>query len=175
MLKKIILGILVVVAVICALALTKPSEFQLQRTTTISAPREKVFGLINDFHNWPAWSPWEHKDPNMKRNYGGSPAGVGATYDWTGNSDVGTGKMAITSSMPPSIIGIALDFLSPLEAHNSTTFTLDSIAAGTTVTWEMHGKNNFMSKVMNVFTSMDKMVGPDFDSGLANLKAAAEK
>ena len=175
MLKKIALGIAVIVVIILGLALTKPNEFQLQRTTTINAPREKVFVLVNDFHNWPAWSPWEHKDPSMKRSYGGAPSGVGATYDWSGNSDVGTGKMAITNSVAPAKVGIALDFLTPFESHNITTFTLDSTATGTTVTWEMHGPDSFMSKVMMVFTSMEKMVGPDFDAGMANLKTAAEK
>lgn len=175
MLKKIGIGVLLVLLVVLGLAATKPATFQLQRETTINAPAEKVFALVNDFHNWGEWSPWEKLDPDMKRTYSGPPSGVGSTYEWDGNSGAGTGRMEITNSVMPSKVDIKLDFTAPFESHNITEFTLDSTAAGTHVTWNMHGPNNFLSKLMTVFVSMDKMVGPDFESGLANLKAAAEK
>lgn len=175
MLKKIGIVVVLLVLVVLGLALTKPNEFSMQRETTINAPRDKVFALINDFHNWGQWSPWEKLDPNMKRTYSGPPAGVGSVYEWAGNSDAGAGRMEITKSDVPSRIDIKLDFTAPIEANNMTEFAIDSTAAGTHVVWKMYGPNNFLSKVMTVFMSVDKMVGPDFEAGLAAMKATAEK
>lgn len=175
MLKKIGIVVVLLLLVVLGLAATKPDAFALERETTINAPREKVFALINDFHQWGVWSPWEKLDPNMKRTFSGTPSGVGSTYEWSGNSDAGAGTMQITNTTPPSKVEIKLDFTKPFEANDIVEFTLDSTAAGTHVKWNMHGPNNFMSKIMTVFVSMDKMVGPDFEKGLANLKAEAEK
>lgn len=175
MLKKIGIGMLLLVLVVCGLALTKPDTFTMQRETTINAPRAKVFAMVNDFHRWGEWSPWEKLDPEMKRTFGGPPAGNGSTYEWAGNSKAGAGRMEITNSTEPSKIDVKLDFSAPIKANNITEFTFDSTAAGTHVTWNMHGPNNFLSKVMTVFISTDKMVGPDFERGLSNMKAAAEK
>ena len=175
MLKKIAIVVVLLIVVVLGLAATKPDTFAVERETTINAPREKVFALINDFHQWGAWSPWEKIDPAMKRTFSGSPSGPGAIYEWSGNSAAGAGAMQITGATAPSNVEIKLDFTKPFESHNITDFTIDSTAAGTHVKWNMHGPNQFISKIMAVFVSMDKMIGPDFDSGLANLKVAAEK
>lgn len=174
-----ILGVIVILlALLVIYASTTPDNFRVERATVINAPPEKVFGLINDFHRWPAWSPWEKMDPDLKRSYSGSPSGTGSVYEWLGNNKVGQGRMEITSATPPSKILIKLDFLKPFKAHNTAEFTLQptsATAGGTTnVTWAMFGPRPFMVKVMGVFMSMDKMVGKDFERGLANMKAAAE-
>lgn len=175
MLKKIGIVVVLLIVVVLGLAATKPDTFSLQREATINAPREKVFALVNDFREWGKWSPWEKLDPNMKRTYGGTPNGVGSTYAWEGNSDAGAGSMQILSSTPPSKVEIQLDFTKPFESHNVTEFMIDSTAAGTHVVWSMRGPNPFISKIMTVFMSVDKMVGPDFEKGLASMKAEAEK
>jgi uncharacterized protein YndB with AHSA1/START domain len=172
-----ILGIIVALLIVGILifAATKPDTFRVQRSAAIKAPPEKVFALINDFKAWGAWSPWEKKDPAMKRTFGATTAGKGAHYAWEGNKDVGQGSMEITESMPSSKLTLKLDFLKPFEAHNIVEFTLAAQGDTTTVTWAMHGPANYLSKLIQVFMSMDSMVGKDFESGLANLKAAAEK
>jgi hypothetical protein len=173
--KKIILAIVVLVAVILLYATTRPDSFRLERSVTINASPEKVFALINDFHNWQAWSPWEKLDPAMKRTFSGPPSGKGTVYEWAGDSKVGEGRMEIMQSLSPSPVIIKLDFLKPFEGHNTTEFTQVPEGSGTKVTWIMYGPSPYMSKLMTVFVSMDKMVGGDFETGLANLKAAAEK
>lgn len=175
MLKKILIVLLVVVAGIVGLALTKPDSFRVERKATIQAPPDKVFALINDFHQWPQWSPWEKLDPAMQRTHSGAAAGPGAVYAWQGNKEVGQGRMEIKASVPAQKVHIQLDFIEPIEAHNLTDFTLASQGAATEVTWAMYGPANFMTKLMSVFASMDSMVGKDFEQGLANLKAVAEK
>src|SRR5262245_5626788 len=172
-----IIAIVVVVLIVALLiySATRPVTFRCQRATSINAPVEKVFALINDFHRWGSWSPWEKLDPELKRNYSGSSTGKGAVYAWEGNRKVGEGRMEITEALAPSKITINLDFLKPFEAHNIAEFTLDSKGGSTSLTWAMHGPNTFMTKVMCIFISMDRMVGKDFEAGLANLKAIAEK
>jgi uncharacterized protein YndB with AHSA1/START domain len=169
-----VLLVVVVILVILGLAATKPDSFRLERRTHIAAAPERVFALIDDFHSWAAWSPWEKLDPGMRRTHGGPASGVGATYAWEGNKKVGSGRMEIVESVPPSRLAVKLDFLRPFEAHNVAEFALVPSGGGTDVTWSMHGPSPFMSKVMQVFTSMDAMVGKDFEAGLRNLKAAAE-
>ncbi len=175
MLKTIALVVVVIIAGILIFAATKPDTFRVERSAAIKAPPEKVFALINDFKRWEAWSPWEKKDPAMKRTYGATTGGKGAHYAWEGNSDVGQGSMDIAESVPPSKIALKLDFIKPFEGHNTVIFTLAPKGDMTDVTWSMSGPAPFMSKVMQVFINMDTMVGKDFESGLANLKAAAEK
>ena len=168
--------VLVIIAAIAGLliyAATRPDSFRLERSTAIKAPTEKVHALIDDFHNWPSWSPWENKDPAMKRTYSGAPKGKGTVYDWDGNKNVGLGRMEITDSAPAMII-IKLDFFKPFEAHNTAEFTLAQQGESTQVTWAMYGPSPFMAKLMGLFFNMEKMVGPDFEAGLANLKSAAE-
>ena len=175
MLKKIAVGLFVVILIICGLALTKPDTFTVQRSAVIKAPPEKIMALISDFHNWPTWSPWEKLDPKMQRTFSGAASGKGAIYNWLGNSDVGQGRMEITDLAPPTKVVIKLDFIVPMEANNVTEFVLAPQGENTTVTWTMHGPMPFMFKLMNVFSSMDAVVGKDFDKGLRQLKDAAEK
>ncbi|MGH8759199.1 MAG: SRPBCC family protein, partial [Burkholderiales bacterium] len=149
--------------------------FRVQRAASIKAPPEKVFALINDFIRWGAWSPWEKKDPAMKRTFGAATSGKGAVYAWEGNKDVGQGRMEIAESVPPSSIRINLDFVKPFEARNLVEFTLEPEGDLTNVTWAMQGDTPYFAKIIHVFINMDKMVGTDFEAGLANLKAVSEK
>lgn len=174
MLKIIVLTIIVLVAALLIYAATRPDTFRLQRSLTINAPADKVFPFINDFHHWPSWSPWEKMDLGMKKTHSGSPQGKGAVYEWDGNKDVGTGRMEVLESTPPSKIRIKLDFLKPFEAHNTAEFSLEGKGNSTTVTWAMYGPRPYMMKVMGMVMNMDKMVGGQFETGLANLKAIAE-
>ena len=156
------------------LAATRPDTFRVQRTTSINAPPGKVFALINDLRRWSAWSPYEQKDPAMKRTYGGTASGPGAAYEWDGNREIGKGRMEITGAAPPSRVTLRLDFVRPFEAHNVVEFTLEARGDATNVTWALHGPASYLSRIMSVFFSMERMVGNDFESGLANLKAVAE-
>ena len=165
----------VVVAGILIYAATKPDSFTVKRTASIKAPPERIFALVNDLHGWGAWSPYEKKDPDMKRTFGGAALGKGAIYQWDGNKNVGSGSMEIIESAPPSKIVIKLDFLKPFEGHNTAEFTMDPKADNTTVTWAMYGPSSYMFKAMGIFMDMDKLIGNDFAAGLANLKAVAEK
>ena len=170
-----IIVVLLAVAIIVVLAATKPDTFSVQRAIRIRAPAEKIFPLINDFHQWGGWSPWENRDPALKRTYEGAASGKGAVYAWEGNKNVGSGRMEIMENSPPSKIVIKLDFLKPFEAHNTAEFTMMPQSDATDLTWRMHGPAPFMSKLMQVFMSMDTMVGKDFEAGLANLKKLIEK
>ena len=175
MLKKIALAVVILVVAILAFAATRPNSFRVQRTTSINAPPEKISALINDFHSWTSWSSYEKLDPAMKRTYSGAPSGKGAVYEWEGNSKAGKGRIEITESSPPSKVAMKLDFVKPFEAHNIVEFTLEPQGDSTNVTWAMHGPNPFMAKLMQVFLNMDKLVGSEFETGLANLKGVAEK
>ena len=175
MFKKIALVVAVLIAAVLIFAATKPDIFRVERKASIKAPPEKVFALINDFKSWTAWSPWEKKDPAMKRTYGAVTSGKGATYAWEGNKDVGSGSMEIVESIAPSKVGLKLDFLQPFEAHNTVNFTLVPAGEITNVTWAMQGPTPYFAKIIHVFMDMDSMVGKDFEAGLANLKVAAEK
>jgi len=175
MIKKIAIAIAVLIAGILIFAATKPDTFRVERAAGIKAPPEKVFALINDFKRWDAWSPWEKKDPAMKRTWGSVTSGKGAIYAWEGNSDVGKGSMEIAESVPSSRVALKLDFEKPFEGHNIVTFTLEPKGDVTNVTWAMQGPAPFITKVIQVFCDMDSMVGKDFEAGLANMKAVAEK
>jgi hypothetical protein len=174
MLKIIVIVVIVLVAAVVAIAMTKPDSFRVERRTSIKSSSNKIFPLIDDFHNWSSWSPWERMDPAMRRTHSGAASGKGAIYEWEGNSKVGKGRMEILEASPSKVI-IKLDFLKPFEGHNVAEFTFEPQSDSTSVTWAMYGPAPFFSKVMQVFMSMDKMIVKDFDSGLANLKAIAEK
>jgi uncharacterized protein YndB with AHSA1/START domain len=165
----------VAIAAILILASTKPDTFSIERSAVINAPAERIFSVLNDFHQWGGWSPWENKDPDMKRTYGGPERGRGAVYGWEGDKNVGTGRMEILEANTPSKLVIKLDFFKPFEAHNTAEFTMLPQGNATNVHWVMHGPATFMSKVMTVFVNFDKMVGKDFEQGLANLKTLTEK
>ncbi len=159
---------------VLARAATKPNTFRLERSTRVSAPPEKVFPFLDDFHNWAEWSPWERLDPALKRSYSGAEKGVGAVYEWTGNNKVGTGRMEILESMPERVV-VKLQFIKPWQATNTTEFTLRPADGGTNVVWAMYGPDPFMFRVMKTIMDMEKAIAKDFDNGLANLKAAAER
>ena len=165
----------VIVAGILIYATTKPDSFTVKRSASIKAPPDRIFALISDFHGWGAWSPYEKKDPDMKRTFSGAGQGKGAIYEWDGNKNVGTGRMEIIESTAPRKIVIKLDFLKPFEGHNTAEFTMDPQGDNTTVTWAMYGPSSFIFKVMGLFMNMDKMIGKDYEAGLAAMKAAAEK
>jgi len=176
MIKKIAIGIAVVIAAVLIFAATRPDTFRIERSASIKAPPEKIFPHINDLRTWGEWSPWEKIDPDMKRTFSGSESGLGAAYAWEGNSEVGKGRMEITESTPPSKVVLKLDFLFPMESlNNYAEFTLVPSGESTTVTWAMRGPNSYFSKLIGLFLSMDGMVGGMFEKGLTNLKAAAER
>ncbi len=174
---KLIGGLAVVaIAAILILAAMKPSTFIVERSVTINAPPEKIAPLIDDFHNWDRWSPWARLDPAMKTTYSGAPSGAGSIYEWEGNSKVGKGRMEMRV-VKPLKTSIKLDFLKPFAGHNTADFVLvPEGATATRVTWVMYGPLDFVpGKLMSVFTSMDNLIGDDFQRGLAGLKTAAEK
>jgi carbon monoxide dehydrogenase subunit G len=174
MLKKVLIALVVIIAGFLAFAATRPDSYTVERSATVMAPPDVVFAAVNDFHRWGEWSPWDKLEPTvLKRTFGGSPSGLGATYAWVGDK-TGEGKMAITDSKPGSHVGIALDFIKPFASKSQVDFTLEPASGGTQVRWAMSGQNNFMSKTMSVFMSMDKMIGSDFEKGLADLKAVSE-
>ncbi|MFY9824204.1 MAG: SRPBCC family protein [Thermoanaerobaculia bacterium] len=175
MLKIILILVVVVIVAILAFAASRPNKFRVQRSASIKAPAEKLFPLIADFHNWSSWSPWEKKDPALKRTFSGAASGKGSVYAWEGNREVGSGRMEITEASSPSKVAIQLDFLKPFEAHNNVDFTLQSTGGETTVTWDMAGHQAYVMKIFGIFVNMDKAIGKDFETGLANMKAVAEK
>lgn len=167
--------IIVAVAGLLGYAAIQPDNFRVQRSAAIKAPPEKIFGLLNDFHQWGSWSPWEKLDPAMTKTHSGASNGKGAIYEWEGNKQVGKGRMEITEASSPAKLMIKLDFIKPFESHNTAEFTLDRQSDATNVTWAMLGQKPFMFKVMGLFMSMDKMIGKDFETGLANIKGIVEK
>ena len=169
-----IIVVLILIAVVFALAASKPNEFAVERAVRIAAPPERIFPHIADFRRWGAWSPWERMDPAMRKTYSGSATGTGSVYEWEGNSKVGKGRMEMTEVTAPTTAIIKLDFLKPFEAHNTARFTLAPADGGTNVTWSMFGPSPFVTKVMGVFMNMDQLVGKDFERGLASLKTVSE-
>lgn len=177
------LEVIVIIAVIVAIAIagvlvfaaTKPDTLRVQRTIAINALPQQIFPLIADFHQWRNWSPYEQKDPAMKRSYDGAERGKGAIYAWDGDKNVGSGRMEILEAAEPQKIVIKLDFFTPFEGHNTAEFTMLPQGDGTHVTWLMHGPARFVTKLMQVFINLDHMIGKDFEAGLANLKRINEK
>jgi hypothetical protein len=175
MLKTVALVALGLVAILAGVVAMQPDTFHFERSTVIEAPPAFVFPYINDFHRWSSWSPWEKLDPDMKRTFDGPPAGVDAKYAWVGNKDVGQGRMTILESRPPEHVVVLLEFLEPFEATNQAIFHMEAPTARSThLTWTMEGKSNFVSKAIGLVVSLDKVLGKDFDDGLASLKRLAE-
>lgn len=175
LLSIVLLVLLIAVAALLIYAATRPDTFGVQRTTRVNASPEKIFPLINDFQHFRAWSPYEKLDPAMTRTLSGAASGIGAVYAWEGKGNAGAGRMEIVESVPPFRVAIRLDFSKPFKAHNVVEFTLAPEGKGTNVTWAMHGRSPYMAKVMHVVFNMDRMIGSDFEAGLANLKALAER
>ncbi|MFB6458237.1 SRPBCC family protein [Bradyrhizobium tunisiense] len=163
------------IAGILVFALTKPDTIRVERSLAVKAPADAIYPVVADFRRWTGWSPYENRDPAMKRSFGGPGEGKGATYAWDGNNNVGAGHMEILEASGPSKLRIKLDFERPFEGHNTAEFTFVPQGDATLVTWSMYGPAPFVSKVMQVFINMDSMIGKDFEAGLANLKKLTEK
>lgn len=174
MLSNILLGIAAVIVLFVLVVASRPATFHVERSITIAAPAESAFKRVNDFHAWTAWSPYEKIDPQMKRTFEGPASGTGAIYAWAGTGRVGEGRMTIEKSDAPSQIAIKLEFFRPFTGTNAASFRFVAAPEGTKVTWAMDGQNNFLSKAFSLFMDQDKMVGTDFESGLAALKGLAE-
>jgi uncharacterized protein YndB with AHSA1/START domain len=172
---KILIAIVAVIVMALVFAAMKPDTLRIERSTVINAPPDKVYALIDDFHEWPRWAPQDREDASMKRTYSGAPTGVGAVSDWSGSGNTGKGRMEITGAAASRQVVVTVDFAKPFVAHNVNTFTLAPEGNGTRVSWAMQGTNAYMMKVMSLLMNMDKMMGQHFESGLANLRAAAEK
>lgn len=168
------LALVVVIAVVLVLVALQPAAFRYERSAYMEAPPTAVFAQVNDLHQWDRWSPWAKKDPNMEKGYAGADAGVGAVYTWSGNNEIGEGKLTITESVPNERIRVLLEFVRPFKGRNNAEFTFVEKDGGTVVTWAMFGENNFVAKGMGLFMNMDKMIGNDFEQGLADMKALAE-
>ncbi|MGV7211798.1 SRPBCC family protein [Bradyrhizobium sp. UFLA05-112] len=178
MLKAVAVIAIVIAAGIAGLlvfAATKPDMFRVERTLAVMAPADAIYPLIADFQRWTSWSPYEGRDPGLKRTFGGSTQGKGAIYAWDGNKDIGAGRMEILEASTPPKLRIKLDFERPFEGHNIAEFTFVPQGSATLVTWAMYGPAPFLSKLMQVFVNMDNMIGKDFETGLANLKKLTEK
>ena len=174
MLAKIFIGLAVIVVVSVVVVALRPSEFRVERAATISAPPPVVFAQVNDFRKWDAWSPYARRDPAMKKSFEGAPAGVGAIYRWSGNHEVGEGRTTIIESRPHDLIRIKLEFVRPFAATNTAEFTFRPEGERTAVTWSLAGRNNFIARAMGLVMNMDKMIGGDFETGLAQMKSVAE-
>ena len=174
MLSYILIGLAVIVVVFVIVVATRPDDFCVTRSASMAAPPAAVFEQVNDFHKWDNWSPWAKLDPNCKNTFDGASAGKGAKFAWDGNSKVGAGRMTVLESQPPELIRINLEFLRPFKATNTAEFGFKPEGKGTAVTWNMFGKNNFMAKAFGLFVNCDKMIGRDFEKGLAQMKSVVE-
>lgn len=174
LLKKILLGLVLVVGALAVAVALQPAEFSVERSATISAPADVVFAEVNDLHNWEAWSPWLEADPNAKTSYEGASSGVGAVFKWSGNSDVGEGSMTITESRPNERVRIKLEFLRPFAGQSTAEFAFKPAGDETEVAWSMFGTNNFLAKAIHLVIDMDAMIGGQFEKGLSKLKTVAE-
>jgi uncharacterized protein YndB with AHSA1/START domain len=174
MLKKVLIALGVLLAVLLAIIATRPSTYRVERSTIIGAPPARVFPYANDFKRFVSWSPWQKLDPNIKTTFSGPPQGTGSVYEWQGNHDVGRGRMTIVESKPDAQVKYRLEFMEPFASTANTTVTFAPAGTGTLVMWAMEGTNNFAGKAMSLFMDMDKMIGKDFEAGLANMKGLAE-
>lgn len=174
MLSKILKVLVLLVAVFAVVAAMQPEDFQVSRSLKMNAPAAVVFAQVNNLHKWDAWSPWAKLDPNAKETFGGPESGKGAVMSWAGNMQVGEGSMTITESRPTSLIAFRLDFLKPMAATNTAEFHFNGEGAQTEVVWTMSGKRNFMAKAMSLIFNCEKMVGGQFEKGLASLKGIVE-
>jgi len=171
---KSVIALAAIVVVLAAVAALQPSEFRVARTATISAPAPAVFAQVNDLRKWQAWSPYDKLDPGMKKTYEGAPAGTGASYSWAGNSQAGAGRATITESRPDDLIRIKLDFVKPFAGSAIAEFAFKPEGNRTIVEWRFAGTNNFLCRAIGLFVNMDKMVGNQFEEGLAKLKSVVE-
>jgi hypothetical protein len=174
MLKLIAIALVVIVVVFVIVVTMQAAEFRISRGIAMSASAPAAYAQVNELHNWEKWNPWEKMDPAMKMTFSGPPAGPGAAYAWVGNKDVGEGRLTIMESRPNELVKIKLEFLKPFAATNTAEFTFKPEGNQTAVTWSMYGEKKFVSKAAGLFMNMDKMVGDQFEKGLADMKTAAE-
>ena len=170
----ILIGVALVVAVVIIVVASRPSDFRVTRTGRMMAPAGIVFENVNDLHKWEAWSPWAKMDPACKNTFAGAATGTGAIFSWAGNKKVGEGRMTIQESRPAELIRIKLEFFKPFKATNTAEFNFQPEGNQTFVTWSMFGKNNFMGKAFHLFVDCDKMIGKDFEKGLASLNSVTQ-
>ena len=175
MLSLIAIGAGILIAALLGVAAARPNTFRVQRSRKIQAPPETIFALLQDFRQWPAWSPYEKLDPAMSREYSGAPSGAGAVYQWAGNRKAGAGRAEIIDARAPQRVVIKLDFLKPFEGHHTAEFALAAQGDATTVTWAMYGPQPYLCKLMSLFVNMDRMIGKEFEAGLANLESTAAR
>jgi hypothetical protein len=175
MLAYVLYGLAALVAVLVVVIATRPPAFRVARTAKIAAPAGVIFSFVNDFREWPKWSPFVKYDPQAKLTYEGPATGVGSVYKWDGNKQAGSGIASIIESRAGELVTIKLEFLRPFKATNTAEFTFRPEGDETLVTWSMHGKNNFMAKAFHMIVNCEKMIGGDFEEGLGNLKALAEE
>jgi hypothetical protein len=169
MLKKILIGILVVIAAFLFFVITRPADFRVERSATIAAPAQALFEQVNDHHNFNKWNPFLKLDPNVKNTFSGPDSGVGAACSWDGTKDIGAGTATITESKPGELVRERMDWKRPMEATATLEFTFKPEGDKTVVTWAMYGKNGFVGKLVSVFMDCDKLCGPQFEQGLADL------
>jgi len=174
MYKKLILALVLLLTILAVVVAMQPDEFQVQRSATVSAVPAAVFAQVNDFHHWQAWSPWAKLDPAAQTTFDGSPTGAGAVFVWSGNDEIGEGRMTLTESRPSDLIRIKIDFVRPMEGSNDIEFAFEPVGDATAVTWTLSARHGFVEKAFCLFLNVDKMIGGDFERGLANLKAVAE-
>jgi hypothetical protein len=174
MMQKILIGLIATIGSFVALILLQPSEYRVTRTTTMSAPAPDIFAQIDDFHRWQAWSPWAQRDPAAKASFDGPASGKGAVFAWSGNNEVGEGRMTLTDSRPGELVKIRTDFVKPFVGTSYSDFTLKPEGSSTSVSWSMFGENDFIGKAMCLFISMDKVLGGEMDKGLASIKQLVE-
>jgi hypothetical protein len=172
--KKLLIVLALIAIVLVIVVALQPSQYRVERTATIAAPAPVVFAQVNDFHNWEAWSPWAKIDPAMKQTYEGAAAGTGAIYRWAGNTEVGEGRMTISESRPGDLIRVSLEFLKPFASTATAEFTFKPQGDQTVVTWSMTGGRNFMAKAVHLVLNIDRLIGEQFEKGLAQMKAVAE-
>jgi hypothetical protein len=175
MLKKILIGLAGLIIVFVIVVATRPAEYSVTRSAALAAPPEVVFAQVNELRKWEAWNPWGKLDPNMKLTYEGPAAGVGASYSWVGNNQVGEGRLTITESRASGGVQFKLEFFKPMAGVSTTEFTFKPVGDHTEVTWSMTGRNNFVAKAMCLFMNMDKMIGGQFEQGLMELKTISER
>lgn len=170
----ILLAVAIVVVLFAIIVASRPSDFRISRTARLNAPVDVIFENVNDFHKWDAWSPWAKMDPNAKNSFAGPPSGPGATMSWAGNNKVGEGRMTIAESQPGQFIRIKLEFFKPFKATHQAEFTFKTEGNQTAVTWTMSGRNNFVGKAIGMLMSCDKMIGGQFEQGLASLNSVTQ-
>jgi len=175
-LLSLLLGFVALLAILCIVIAMQPEDFRVSRSMTMNAPPDRVFAEVNDFHRWEAWSPWAKLDPNAKETYEGPSSGVGSIFRWDGDANVGAGNMTIVESKPNERIGIKLEFIRPFAGLCGTEFTFKPEGDGTTMTWTMSGKNNFIAKAIGLLLiDCDKMMGTEFEKGLTSIKSIVEQ